>query len=321
MLGLMMVIVISGCSKRENQFGLINDELKKINKRLEMIEMRVEFGEIDLEKKELGPDQKALEKIRFPVKQDEKTVREYVSRVLSISKKQSTFSSDDPQIKMLARIGEKYFDILLSYTGSSPFAGNFHLNKAILKIASDKSKEKILNALSQNKDLIEVVLRNGWHWEIKDLLIKELYENSHYIPIGWIWAVSLFQDPETYEALNHYLIHGKNKYSTYEIIKDLPGINLDEVLMKAWEKTRDLNNDWDQVGLATVVLSMGRKDAIKTLLKSLKSDEFYYFYGKVVKLLYQHLDFRGSIQEMIDWYESNKNNLYFDKKDKRFKLK
>ncbi len=317
---LLMVLVLSvvlfGCLGCEQDNKNVLSELDTINKRLDRIEKALSLrGEIGSK----GPDLMSLGNIVFPENPTRENLKIYVYSIIEATADQNTFSSDDPQIRLLEKVGEENIDILIN-AASDLHRYNYYLNEAINHLASDKSKDLILAALPQNPELIKTVVNYGWELEVKELLVERLRDSSSYLPDEWIKAVAGFQDPSTYENLIYHFINAHNRYRTYKIIKDLPGINLNEAVIKAWEKAK-YNGDWERVTMAGVAIKYGRKDALEILIMNVDSSKFDYYRQDLDQSLIQHTELAGTIPEIKKWYNENKDNLYFDEQARKFKVR
>ena len=232
------------------------------------------------------------------------------------------FTPDDPQVTLLAEVGEENIELLIDAATQSRW-NNFHTTQAIIRLATAKSKTLVVNALPKNHDLIEAVVRNGWEDDVRETLVSELLAvgpsgYANYLPEVWIYAVARFGDPETYDALLHYFVHGSNRLSTYDAIRRLPGINIAEHVPEAWQQTRN-SHDWERVGMAIVAVAYGEKEALAELFDSLSASDYDYYKGRILRTILEHTTAKGSNEALSDWYEANKHALEFDEQTKKFK--
>jgi len=322
----LLTIPIFGCKGDSEDIEAIQEELKKINERLDKLENNpLQKFLFENPPKHKGPDLAELGKIKFPSNPTKEALKSYIREILDISSNLTSYSSDDPQVDLLAEVGEENIDLLIHYSLTNP-GEDFYLNYAIDQIATPKSKSKILDALPFNRDLISVVVRYEWEAEVKEILVEALLmtvsdiSGGNYLPRQWIKAVAGFKDPTTYDALIFYFVNGSNRSATYEIIKDLPGIDLDAHVIEAWEKAL-LSHEWERISFAPIAIGYGRMDALEILIDHLNDPSYSRERGKMWAAIIKHTEAKGSNDDLIEWYNENKDNLIFDKKSKKFMKK
>ena len=126
-------------------------------------------------------------------------------------------------------------------------------------------------------------------------------------------------DPETYDKLKWYLIQRENRYATYGAIRDLPGLDLTDAVEKIWTKTG--YNEWEERGIAKMAMQYGHLDAVERLLEYLDGENRGQWETREIRrLLFQHVDFRGSNKDVQEWINKNRENIVFDKERKKFVL-
>jgi hypothetical protein len=272
-----------------------------------------------------GPDEEALAKITLPENPTKEQVRKYVSDIAAVSQKQNSFSSDDPQVEMLMKVGPANLDVLLdSLSGNRRRIGNmsFYIMPAVKGLAGNEHKEMILKHLAQQPELAEIVLGQGWAADARDVLTEGLRAKRRDLPSDWIKAVASFKDPATYDALKSYLANGNNPAETYKDIKDLPGIELSQEVAESWERVKDEQNPWEVQQMAGIAMEYGRLDALEQEVQLLGGDQQRQF-GFMPdmnprRLILRYTDARGTPDEIRKWYEENKSRLVFDKAAKKF---
>ena len=81
----------------------------------------------------------------------------------------------------------------------------------------------------------------------------------------WIKALASLKDPTTYDAMIQYLVTNPyNRYGTYQAIKNLPGIKIDDkVIREIWKNIpASQENDHQKSTFAIVALGVGELDAL-----------------------------------------------------------
>ncbi len=241
---ILVSFMLSGCFYREDVFYDILKELNQISRRLDKIEHHLESKEYEARKKPpKRADKKSgkvdlvkLNAIKFPTDTSKESLRNYVFQVLSASKEQNRWSPKDPQVELLTKIGEENIDILIDFAKYKATWTRFYRKHAVHKLATERSRKIITDAISENRYLIKTILKNGWQGDVKEILIRDIENRVENLPKEWLKAASSFRDRSTYKALIGYFINCNYKYRTYEIIKDLPGIELQKPIIMAWNK-------------------------------------------------------------------------------------
>lgn len=262
-----------------------------------------------------GPNLEELDKIILPENSSEKDIIEYIKKIAMVSSKQSSYSDSDPQIFMLAKIGNENLELLLKKNINHQL--DFYAIPAIARLAMPKDKELILKYLPFKKKLVKVVTQKGWEEDAKVILYNELRQIPHYLPTEWIKAIANLQESCIYEDLKQYLILGSNKTWTYEAIKLLPGIELDEAVIKAWENAK--RDEWAKNSFAPIALAHGQVDALAVIIESLDSSpNDHDAVRHPRKYILQYTYAMGSNNDIRSWYDENKKNLLFDTEKRKY---
>lgn len=266
-----------------------------------------------------------LRKIKLPENPTDDQVREYIRKINEATHGQNSFSSEDPQVAMLEKVGPERLGLLLDAVADSRgvFGFNdYYLELAICRLARESDKELILKALPEHKFLAKVIVEKGWEKDAKETLVNKLTTSRDPLPSEWIQAVVTLSDPATYKDIKWYLLHNDGRYQTYELIRDLPGIDLKETVAQAWEKTG--YHEWEERGVAKMAVDFGHVDALELLMNYCVEQAEKEFPGsdwevsEIRKLVLKHLDFRGSNKEIADWIQKNREQLVFDVKTKKY---
>ncbi len=309
----------------------ISDKLTSIDKRLQKIE-KTGLGRTATSTTSnfvsRGSNIEKLSKIKYPSNPTKENVKKYVREILFATKGQKSYSSRDMQVRMFEKVGNANLDVLISALKDrfgARFVPTLHLEYAIKNLAKASDKELIIKSLPNSTSLVDIVVRYGWEKDVRKILIDKLY-TADYLPISWISAVASFKDPKTYGMLKEYFITHSNRMRTYEAIKDLPGIKLDDAVDEAFSYVKGQNmkqqhNQWQMYNICRIAVGYGKKEALEFLLESYGKPQFSYYRLKCMKVIQDHVGFEGSINDKREWFKKNKKDIVFDKKDKKFKLK
>ncbi len=263
-----------------------------------------------------------LAEIKLPENPTKEQAREYVAAIMAASRDQRSFSSTDPQVQMLARVGPENVDVLVQAAGGD-FMADVHIVPAICRLARPEHKDLILEALPCAPELVQAVIARGWLEDAKEILVEGLRYNPGHLPTEWVEAVASFKDPDTYDELIHYFVYGSDRPDTYRVIKDLPGIELSDAVAEAWR--RSSLSEWEAAGMAPVAIEWGHLDALAYAVSALTStpqaNRLSYEVWELWLAVLRHTDAPRSLEGLGRWFEEDKDNLVFDPETKKFRVK
>jgi outer membrane murein-binding lipoprotein Lpp len=270
-----------------------------------------------------GPDPAALAAIQLPPNPSREAVREYIRRICAASDGQSFASTNDPQARMLRRVGPENLDILLDSLRSAEWGvAEVYLVQAIEHLARDEHKEDILEYLPVAPELVSVVLRYGWAADARGVLLSELQVPDAYLPFGWLQAVGSLRDAEAAAALKAYFVGGAQREEAFEVLRAMPGVeDLDGLVDQAWIRAR-AESDEQAVGAARVAVGYGHEDALALLVRSLAEDRDPY--GSAPsnrRAILAHTEATGTGEAIVRWYEQSRERLYWDPDARRFRAR
>lgn len=264
--------------------------------------------------KDEGTVLETLAELTLPMNPTRSEVKEYILKIHEASASLDDKNPDDPQIDMLAIVGREHLDILIN----TSHYNLYHSRHAIEKIVKQEDKELILANLEKHDFLCDLVFEFGWEEDARDILILNMAGKENLDP-AWITAVAKFEDPSTYPALIDYFIDGSEQDETYNAIKNLPNIELDEAVSRAWEKARR-GNSHDYGSMIPVALDNGIIDALDFYAEAIPNgkDLCEHYEDKVHEAVCKHTGQTGSDKELRAWYLTNKDRLRFDTETKLF---
>ena len=268
-----------------------------------------------------GPNLEKLGSILFPDDPTEDKVRRYIRDVITASPQQNMFTDSDPQVSMLTTVGTEYLPLLIEALGRTGGMNDYHLVRAIVDLADERSKALILDALPIHHELIQAVIRNGWEHDARDILVDELRSAHQYLPTEWLKAVAALEDPETYPLLREFFIEGRNRHSSFEAIRHLPIEDMEEAVAEAWRRSR-YEHAYEREGMARIAVEYGHMDALEALIEGLSvDDESGAWRARENRAaILRVVDFRGSNAALADWFEQNRERLVFDEDAREFRV-
>jgi len=267
------------------------------------------------QRKKAGENLEALSKVKLSEKATRDDVEKYIKKIHEISSNQSSRSSKDPQVDMLAAVGSGNVDLLLEKV---PQSGSYYTLAAVKKLARPEHKQLILTHLSAIPGLVSLVVKYDWVEDAKETLFKELkYQN--YLPSEWITAAAQFEDSDTYPDLLFYFVRSSMRSSTYKTIKNLPGIQLDIAIAQAWNSAKYGGSSyqyWDMIPIALEYGFVDALDFIPGLLKDASSNSYYK--QNAWSAVHRHVGQFDTEKEFIEWLSVNKGAIQFDPETKIF---
>ena len=293
--------------------------------------------ERDAEKKQ-EEEREALSKIVLPENATRWQISLYIHRILAASVNQAGRSTFSPQLEMFVNLGPENLDLLLDAMETDTHAygnGRQHLSQAIgMLIDPTSHKQLILDHLAVQPELISYVQKYGWLNDAKPILLDACkcgdYQLVQQRMGHWYTHIASLKDSETYPALIQYMESSSSPTRVYVAIKDLPGIQLDEAVDRAWGRVRVHNpNGYSEAYLGMAALEHGNPDALAWLIELLgqerahREDPLFHLTAhiSVRDAILKHIDYAGSNEQILEWYYKYKDRLVFDKQKKVFKKK
>lgn len=268
---------------------------------------------------EHDPDLEALSRIHLPAGADAAQTREYIQRVLAVSRDQRTYLRADPQVGKLVEVGAQHADLLVEATDDNVPLGQYPA-WALERVATEAHKGLVLEHLRHTHRLAIVVLAKGWQKDARDVLVEGLRGYTGYMPEEWLRALASLHEPSTYGVLTEYLVNGWNRFSTYQVLVGVPGLELDEPLRRAWEASRSLGtNDWEVAYLTPHVLATGSLPALELVFETLDTNLGVPTTGYNARnLALRYTEATGSNEELARWFKANRGKLRFDSERRKF---
>ncbi len=269
-----------------------------------------------------GADHDALAKITLPDNPSSEQLNQYISDIVAASSGQNSFSTEDPQTAMLAKIGRENISLLIAKIPESPSwsSASYYLVEAVARLASESNKTLIFNALPTKKELVKVVVKKGWELDARDILIQGLKDGGN-LSTEWINTVATLRDKESYPLLRNYFINGNIRSWTYKAIKNLPIENLSGAVAQAWERSQYAHS-YERNSMAVIAAEYGHLDALAVVIDALMSEESkdYWLSQEARPALLRCTGFFGTNEEFVEWFKLNKNRLRFNPETKKFEV-
>lgn len=333
MLGVASLVILGGCvtGPTTEQYEKMAENLSNINKNLEAINKAFEKQNSIVMALDNVPKHSSnrgnlflLGKIeKLPEKPTEKQVEKYLRQIGNASIGQNSFSSNDVQVQMIKSIGKGHFKTILKMlnTGNNHSSSFLHhLKSALPSLVDESDKEEVIKNLEVVPELAPVVIKMGWGEECKDKLLNILEISSNTWELQNLIGPLLKNDKDRERVINVF-IKGSNSFNLFSTIKTFPNVDLADISSKAWE-IHKFSYEWQRNQYALNAAEYGNINALESLIINFNSNRNFSHYGsnatgKLLKLTGQPLIPR----KMLEWYNTNKDKLYFDKEAGSFKVK
>lgn len=301
-------------------------QLSLFAERFDQINRRLDGGALDdgrtrmpfAVRRGLKPPPNLLREVKEPTDWTAEGLRNYIDRVLVISDASHHTFANDPQIVMLARLGENNLDLLVEALGTHQYAADHHLVEAVTRLVRAEHKEYILEQLPLNKRLITVVANQGWEEDAADILLSGMSSGSAQFPSGWVEATARLDDPRVSDTLIRAMVRGRSPVAIYRALGRFDGLDLDRIVSETWIALRGKNTAIQAI-FAEIAISHGIADALVFVARRIVQGERpEYRLRELRSVLKRSVDRRGTYQEIATWVLENQGSLWFDRATKRF---
>lgn len=303
----------------------LSDKVARLEDELAREELTAyEVGEHVVEEEELGngADRVKLKEITLPDNPSDEQVSEYINKILRVSNSQNRFSTEDPQVRMLAAVGSEHLKQLIE--AHWQHGAQLYALEAIVRLAGDEHKPLIFERLLGKPELVAVIIENGWEEDARDILVQGLRECDRSTPQEWFEAVARLQDPSTYPALMECLSKSCNPAFLISTLRELPDFPIEEAVRETWNNAKD-DEFGNRIDAAFIAADHGHIDALVALVEKDARDRLEYaryLHGESLQARLRRLTGQnGTVAEIQLWIEANKDGLVYDADLKQYIVK
>jgi hypothetical protein len=268
------------------------------------------------EKRKDVPDIDMLLRVSLPSNPSRSEVINYVNVIYMLSRNQRTELPSDPQVTMLAKVGREHMDILLASSQPGIPMAKYGMY-AIALLVQPEDQAWVVKHLPQNDGLVTVLQQKSWCGAATSIF--ELQLQRGHLSLDGLGC--LLQNPKRsyYPALRKYFARSSNAHIVYRMLQDLPGIELREELIQAWEYSRIDRNGFAVSYLMRDVLDAGYVRGFHFLFDMLANDGAARASGiDPATLIMQYSFVRGSKDELFAWYATHHDAIVFDAENRRY---
>jgi hypothetical protein len=264
-----------------------------------------------------APEKNTAEPAALPQQLNDPAIFALIDRV-----KSSNGTDQGAAAALKQQVGHQHVSLLIDQLNINYPGPEGILIAALERVVTAGDKALILDGFRSKLSLIHEIRRFHWEPDAKDLLVQHLDGNSRYVPLECIDALVSLKDPSTYPALKSYFINGWNHAATYRAIELLPGMDLDQELPAAWEKSVSGSDKLDAAYLCPAMLERGSKPAMEFLMEQLRAPSPY-IPSTVLDpemLSTRFLDHSGDAKERLRWWDENHDRIGYDPARRKFAL-
>lgn len=243
----------------------------------------------------------------------------YVDAIIAATGKVDVYSSDDPQVEWLGKIGPGHLHLLLPYMEKNP--GFHYWSYAMERLVGPQDKEIAIRNLQKKPALQSVIVRNNWVREARPefiALLKNGKANQLWRRAAPVTAQLGCTEAEREELVDIFITYPNTAYM-FPAIRMFPGIDLAEVTTQAWEGHCD-GEGRGGGKFACYAARYGNRDALLAMLEEAqnkKGEELMEPQGYACALLGRS----GTVKELLEYCRANREKLMFDPVNQRYVLK
>lgn len=192
---------------------------------------------------------------------------------------------------------------------------------ALQQVVTADDKAFIVGRYPDKVGLIRLIRKFHWERDVKKVLVDQLRNSSGYLPADCVEALAELRDPSTYPALKSYLVNGRNRHVTYNAISKLPGLDLTRELPKAWDAAMSNSSRIEAAYLIGPVLDLGYLPAMEMVMNEQREPSgIPSTIFDPALLSSRYLDFSGTAQERLRFWDEHRKELRYDATQKKFRL-
>lgn len=318
------LILAGGCattSNNDEQYRLLTQQMQQLNKNLETLTKQLEKYNRQATQKpgnsiirNLG-DIKTLATIKLPQNPTDEQIIEYVQKISNATRGQNVFAPNDIQVTLLKKIGPGHLALLDPFLSES----SHHLHYALPSLVGKADKKAALKHLPQVPDLIKPIVQHGWIEEAKEGFFMAL-QHRYNTWTACQYAKYFTKTPKDRSRLIELYETGKDTSRLYSLISTFKDIDLKKITDNAWKNHR-YAQDWIKANYAKYAAMVGNLDALYDWLSILARNSYMSNNTDNNITLVMLTGQTDDIRQILSWFNKNKSKLYFDEKEKTFKVR
>jgi Skp family chaperone for outer membrane proteins len=276
----------------------------------------------DQQQKRVDP-KVTLEDIKLPENPTRQQAVAYVEALRKACEGRRSFSSSDPATLKLKELPPKFADLLITEMQNRTSL-RYYANYAMREIEPENIRQHVIDTLSEKPNNIGMVVMHGWVEDVRDHVIAHIESADGNITPAWFQAAVELDEPSLYPKLHELTIQSRNAAQFINMLGMLSDYDLAHTVDVCWRRAKEGKLSVSTSVLAQKAAEYGNVEALGTVITQMRTSTSYFshsssFNARRTNVL-RFIDFRGSNDEIRNWYEQNKDELVFDKARGRFVL-
>lgn len=269
------------------------------------------------------PEASSVQDIVLPDDPTREQVEAYMAKLREHAEKVRSFSSNDPIVDKIKAVPDEHFDLVVDEIVKRTRMRYF-VNYALREVDKELLRHRFIESMQRSDAAIEIIVMNGWTQDIKSQVIERLETADGSLSLAWFQAAVEIGDPSLYPKLHEVTINSRMAGQFINTLNALPDYDLANTVNTCWKRASSGKLSISQSSLALQAAEFGNVDALGYLISQLRYTPSYTsssisFFNRRLNAL-RFIQFRGTNEEIIEWYESNKERLVFDHFTKQFTL-
>lgn len=248
----------------------------------------------------------------------------YLEALREAAEGRRSFSSRDPIVEKLRELPPWHMDLLVfEMTNGSSL--RYYANYALRGVDPASMRERFVEMLDENPNMIGVIVTYGWVEDVRETVARHIVTADSSITPGWFQAGVELNDPELYEKLHELTVTSRYASRFLDMLRTLPDYDLEYTVRESWRHAVE-NQPHSSISrmLAPIAAEHGVVEALGVLIGHLASHNSFTFssssYNQQRINVLRLIEFRGTNDEIVAWFEENQDRLVFDHLHGRFVL-
>jgi len=268
--------------------------------------------------------QESVETITLPDEPTRAQCEAYVKELREVAENIRSFSSNSPIVDKLKAVPLEHLDLLVEEIGNRSKLRYF-ANYALRDYDRQMLRKRFVQSIEKSDSAIHIIVMNGWSGDIEEAIRKKMETADGSLDQAWFQAAVELQDPELYPKLHEVAINSRYAAQFIDMLETLPDYDLAHTVNACWRRAVDDKISVSESQLAPHAVKLGNVDAFEYLVRQLRYTPSYTStsssYTRRRMNVLRYIDYRGSNQEIVNWFEKNKKKLVFDHYRQRFVMR
>lgn len=293
---------------------------------------------------QIQPERSAAEqidKLQLPENPTRAQCEAFIAELRVLVAKRDTFNGrNDTAITKLNSIPVEHIKLLVQIAENGN-ALKTYARYAIRRYDPESYRKIAIDGLAEDHSFMLLIAENGWYQAAKDTIVARLERTDPFtdVPMYWFQAFVEVAEPQHHELLHKMALNFNVRSATVvmnrlSLLERLEGYDFVRTAKACWANiTPALGNtrsSYLKEIISPIVIRNGNIDAMAYAVEKtinpdggMRNTDFNTKLSNINTadyLVRRHLDFRGTNQEIADWFNANRDELAFDTFTQRFVL-